>query len=111
MPMAMELVTYGRKKIVCKALENHLMEFKHTAIKSARKVEIGTVSTVRSTVFFKQLIKPLYFRTRVKFPIPNSNSTPRTAFIEVYPSRSDMRMVLKIGHTVKIIRSTIAGAR
>ena len=79
MPMAMELVTYGKKKIVCKSFCRGLMELSATAISRARMVEIGTVVTQSRIVFFRHCRKRLYSRTFTKLPIPNVNVTPRAA--------------------------------
>lgn len=57
-PIAMEFVTYGRKYIVWSNLLSGPIELSTTAMTNARIVEIGTVSTQRSTVFFKQVRKP-----------------------------------------------------
>ena len=50
-PIAIVLVTYGKKKIVCNVFWNHLMEFKETAIISANKIDNGTVTNVINKVF------------------------------------------------------------
>ena len=63
MPMAMLLVTYGRKKIVCKGFCKNLMEFKHTAIRRANTVETGTVIIHNRTVFFRHCKNFWYFTT------------------------------------------------
>ena len=49
-PTAMPLVTYGRKKTVCKTFWNHLMELSATAIIKAKKMDTGTVIIVRIKV-------------------------------------------------------------
>ncbi len=53
-PIAIEFVTYGKKKIVCNILLNGLIEFKQTAINKAKIEETGTVITHNNTVVFKQ---------------------------------------------------------
>ena len=57
-PIAIELVTYGKKKIVCNKRRRGLIAFRQTAISSAKKVESGTVSTQSSTVFCMISQKP-----------------------------------------------------
>ena len=42
------------------------MAFRHTAIRSAKKVEIGTVAIQRMIVFFITVPKPAYPRTSLK---------------------------------------------
>ena len=49
-----------RDEMFCKNLCRGLIELRHTAITKARIVEIGTVRTQRSIVFFKQVMNPLY---------------------------------------------------
>ena len=57
-PIAIELVTYGKKNTVCKNLLKRVIEFKNTAIINAKKQEIGTVRTQSNAVFFKHFKKP-----------------------------------------------------
>ena len=80
MPMAMELVTYGRKKIVCSAFCSGLIELSATAISSASSVEIGTVQMHRSTVFFRQARNRRYLTTFSKLPNPSWKLSPAAAF-------------------------------
>ena len=57
-PIAIELVTYGKKNIVCNNLLKRVIEFKNTAIINAKKHDSGTVNTHNKAVFFKQVTKP-----------------------------------------------------
>ena len=51
--MAIELVTYGKKKTVWKIFWNFLIEFNKTAINKDNIVEIGTVTNTIMKVFVK----------------------------------------------------------
>ena len=50
-PIAMALVTYGKKNTVCKVFWKALIEFKRTEISKANAMETGTVIKVRIKVF------------------------------------------------------------
>ena len=55
------------------------MELRHTAMRSARKVEIGTVRIQSNTVFFMHCRNLGYWITLLKFPIPKEKVAPLTA--------------------------------
>ena len=50
-PIAMALVTYGKKNTVCKNFWNALIELSKTEINNAKAMETGTVTNVKINVF------------------------------------------------------------
>ena len=66
--------------MVCSAFCRGLMALSATAMSSASTVEMGTVHTHSSTVFFRQFKNRRYSMTLVKFPRPNANVSPPAAF-------------------------------
>ena len=51
-PIAIALVTYGKKNTVCKNFWKALIEFSRTEINKANAIDTGTVIKVRMKVFF-----------------------------------------------------------
>ena len=58
-PIAMALVTYGKKNTVCKNFWKALMLLSKTEIRSAKAMETGTVTKVKMKVFGIALVVKL----------------------------------------------------
>ena len=58
-PIAMALVTYGKKKTVCKNFWKTLMEFNKTEMRSAKAIDTGTVTNVNMNVLGIALVVKL----------------------------------------------------